>query len=181
MPRCPIADVETYQTPVFDDDRGRFQSILAERIHSDISDVKEWKEVNLSSSKKGILRGLHMQAPKVQAKLLTVLDGSIWDVIVDLRPESSTYGFWCYYMLSADGPRNQIFIPAGCAHGFCTPDADATVVYLTDQPWAPDCEITLAWDDPEMGIPWPIENPTLNARDTEGISLETLKKALEAN
>ncbi len=119
-----------------------------------------------------------MQSPHTQAKLLTVLEGSIWDVIVDLREESSTYGFWCYYMLSADGPRNQIFIPSGCAHGFCTPDTSATVMYLTDQPWAPDSEMTLSWNDPEMGIPWPIDSPILSAKDTEGISLEELKAKL---
>lgn len=179
MPRCPIADVETYQTPVFNDERGSFQPILAERVHSELPEVQIWKEVNLSRTRQGALRGLHMQYPEMQAKLVTVVEGRIWDVVVDLRQDSPTYGFWCFYLLAADGPRNQIFVPAGCAHGFCTPESDAVVAYLTDQPWAPDSGITLAWNDPEMGIPWPVAEPILSEKDKRGMTLAALMKSLD--
>jgi dTDP-4-dehydrorhamnose 3,5-epimerase len=119
------------------------------------------------SAEVGVLRGLHFQvAPFAQDKLIRVLRGSIFDVSVDLRRGSPTYGKWASCVLSArDG--NQLLVPVGFAHGFVTLEPDVEVFYKVSAPYAPDCELGIRWNDPAIGIAWPLEGrkPVLSSKD----------------
>lgn len=108
------------------------------------------------SAARGVVRGLHFQAPPVpQAKLVRVLEGAIFDVAVDLRVGSPSYGRWCGATLTAEGAE-QLFVPHGFAHGFCTLEPGTEVAYKVDGPYAPECEGGLAWNDPALAIDWPV-------------------------
>lgn len=108
------------------------------------------------SATRGVVRGLHFQAPPVpQAKLIRVLKGAVFDVAVDLRAGSPSYGQWCAATLTAEGAE-QLFVPHGFAHGFCTLEPGTEVAYKVDGPYAPECEGGLAWNDPALAIDWPI-------------------------
>ncbi|CAN7655921.1 dTDP-4-dehydrorhamnose 3,5-epimerase [Bosea sp. LjRoot237] len=108
------------------------------------------------SAARGVVRGLHFQAPPAaQAKLIRVLKGAIFDVMVDIRVGSPSYGKWCAATLTADGAE-QLFVPRGFAHGFCTLEPDTEVVYKVDGPYAPQTEGGIAWNDPDLAIDWPV-------------------------
>ena len=120
---------------------------------------------NHSRSSRGTLRGLHYQRePKAQGKLVRVIVGEIFDVAVDIRADSPTYGKWFGATLSADN-RKSLYIPPGFAHGFCVTSAEAEVIYKTTAEYAPDHEFGICWDDPALGIEWPVTAPTLSERD----------------
>jgi dTDP-4-dehydrorhamnose 3,5-epimerase len=120
---------------------------------------------NHSRSSAGTLRGLHYQRePKAQGKLVRVVQGEIFDVAVDIRKDSPTYGQWLGVTLSAEN-RKSLYIPPGFAHGFCVVSPDAEVIYKTTEEYAPDHECGIRWDDPALGIVWPVTAPTLSARD----------------
>ncbi len=119
---------------------------------------------NLSSSVRNTLRGLHLQLRKPQGKLVHVVEGEIWDVAVDLRRGSPTFGKWAAETLSAENFR-QLYVPAGCAHGFCVLSPTAQVQYKCTELYDPADEIGIAYDDPELAIPWPVEHPILSDRD----------------
>jgi len=120
---------------------------------------------NHSRSSRGTLRGLHYQRePKAQGKLVRVILGEIFDVAVDIRADSPTYGKWFGATLSADN-RKSLYIPPGFAHGFCVTSAEAEVIYKTTAEYAPDHEFGICWDDPALGIEWPVTAPTLSERD----------------
>ncbi|MDH3600052.1 MAG: dTDP-4-dehydrorhamnose 3,5-epimerase [Candidatus Tectomicrobia bacterium] len=122
---------------------------------------------NHSRSTRGVLRGLHyQQPPKAQAKLVRVLQGEVFDVAVDIRQGSPTYGQWVGLTLSASDAR-MLYVPAGFAHGFCVTSATAEVVYKVSEEYAPETEAGLAWNDPDIGIEWPIETPVLTRRDAQ--------------
>jgi len=119
------------------------------------------------SSSAGTVRGLHFQGPpEPQGKLVHVLSGAIFDVAVDIRQGSPTYGQWCAATLSADSAE-QIFVPSGFAHGYCTLEDDTVVAYKVDRYYAPECEGGIRWDDPAIGIVWPVEaeNPVVSEKD----------------
>jgi dTDP-4-dehydrorhamnose 3,5-epimerase len=119
------------------------------------------------SEKRGVLRGLHFQKPPAaQAKLVRVLKGAIFDVSVDLRQGSPHYGRWCSATLTADGAE-QLFVPAGFAHGFCTLEQNTEVAYKVDSPYAPGQEGGLAWDDPTIGIVWPVAREDVLVSDKD--------------
>jgi dTDP-4-dehydrorhamnose 3,5-epimerase len=120
---------------------------------------------NHSRSARGTLRGLHAQlAPRPMAKLVRCVAGEIFDVAVDVRRGSPTFGHWVGFALSAENFR-QLFIPAGFAHGFCVRTEDAEVEYKCSEVYAPEHEVTVAWNDPRIGIRWPVTEPLLSPRD----------------
>ncbi len=119
---------------------------------------------NLSFSKRGVLRGLHYQHPHSQAKLIQVVAGEILDVAVDIRHDSPNFGHWVGVKLSSDDGR-QLYIPEGFAHGFCVVSESALVSYKASNTYHPECDGGIAWDDPQIGIHWPVREPILSARD----------------
>ena len=149
---------------VFHDERGFFfESYAFEKFsenHISLSFVQD----NISYSKKGTIRALHYQSFPGQAKLVSCLKGTIWDVAVDIRPDSSTFGQWESVVLD-DQERKQVFIPVGFAHGFCVLSEEALVQYKVSAPYDPQTERSIRWNDPDLAIHWPIENPILSERD----------------
>jgi dTDP-4-dehydrorhamnose 3,5-epimerase len=132
---------------------------------------------NHSRSLRGALRGLHYQAALGQAKLVRVASGAIFDVAVDLRPESATFGHWQGVQLDGEG-HAQLFIPAGFAHGFCVLSERADVLYKLSTAYDPARECTLAFDDPDVGVRWPVSDPLLSERDRSGQSLASIRATL---
>lgn len=160
-----LPGVVIVQPTVFGDHRGFFMEtykrsdFVAAGI--DVAFVQE----NHSMSVRGTLRGLHLQRePQAQAKLVRVIEGAIFDVAADIRPDSPTYGRWVSTVLSSEN-RRAIFIPAGYAHGFCVTTPEAQVMYKTSGEYAPELEWGVRWDDPLLAIPWPVEEPRLSERD----------------
>jgi dTDP-4-dehydrorhamnose 3,5-epimerase len=130
-----------------------------------------------SRSLNGTLRGLHYQSTPGQAKLLRVGTGRIFDVAVDIRPDSPTFGQWEGVTLDAE-THEQLFLPVGFAHGFCVLSETADVLYKVSTVYDPKTECTLRWDDPEIGVTWPLESPLLSARDRAGESFAEFKKRM---
>lgn len=166
--RCmetPLPGVRLFAPDVFRDSRGFFMEVFHERKYAALGLEGRMVQVNLSRSAKGILRGLHYQLHHPQAKLLGVLQGAIYDVAVDIRRGSPTFGRWFGTMLEAE-QRRQMFVPAGFAHGFCVMSDTAEVLYQCSDYYAPEDERGIAWDDPAIGIAWPLEGPpVLSDRD----------------
>lgn len=139
----------------------------------------EFVQDNHSKSAGGILRGLHAQVKKPQGKLLRVVEGAIFDVAVDIRPWSATYRRWVGVELSADSFR-QLYIPPGFAHGFCVLGDGTQVVYKCTELYDATDEVAIAWNDPDLGIAWPIQQPSLSARDAAAPTLRELEPRLLA-
>jgi len=152
-----IPDVPLLKPRFFNDARGYFVETYNARAARDAGLTAEFVQDNEALSlKRGTVRALHFQVPpKVQAKLVRVLRGSIFDVAVDLRAGSPSYGRWIAATLTAKGGE-QIFVPRGFAHGYCTLEDDTVVAYKVDDYYAPECERGLAWDDPALKIDWPV-------------------------
>jgi dTDP-4-dehydrorhamnose 3,5-epimerase len=121
-------------------------------------------QLNHSRSGRGTLRGLHFQEPRAQGKLVWAVAGAVFDVAVDVRRGSPTFGRWAGIELSAESHR-QMWIPPGFAHGFCVLTESADCMYACSDYYAPDCEHAIAWNDPDVGIPWPVKEPMLSAKD----------------
>ena len=131
---------------------------------------------NYSSSVRGVLRGLHYQkAPKAQGKLVAVLQGEIFDVVVDLRPGSPAYGRWTSAILSSSN-RHMLYMPEGLAHGFCVVSEAADVVYKTTTEYAPELEAGIRWNDPQLNIRWPVVHPILSDKDANLPLLEDARQ-----
>jgi dTDP-4-dehydrorhamnose 3,5-epimerase len=160
-----ISGVIVIDPPVFPDDRGFFMESYKRSEFAAGGINETFVQCNQSKSARGILRGLHYQKnPKAQAKLVRALSGEIYDVAVDLRKGSSTYGKWTTVILSAEN-KKMLFVPVGFAHGLCVTSADAEMLYMTTEEYAPDLEAGVLWDDPDLAIEWPVANPVLSARD----------------
>jgi dTDP-4-dehydrorhamnose 3,5-epimerase len=155
-PTC-ISDVVLLIPRRFGDDRGWFSETYSTRSFSPALGGAEFVQDNQAfSTTKGTLRGLHFQRPpEPQAKLIRVLRGSIFDVAVDLRVGSPTYGHWVGETLTAEGGE-QLFVPRGFAHGYCTLEAHTEVAYKVDGSYSPTCDAGLGWNDPTIGIAWPV-------------------------
>jgi dTDP-4-dehydrorhamnose 3,5-epimerase len=166
--RTEIPDIVLILPRRFGDDRGWFVETYSTRAFATaLGDVTFVQDNQAFSAQKGTLRGLHFQRPpEPQAKLVRVLRGSIFDVAVDLRLGSPTYGRWAAETLTADGGE-QLFVPHGFAHGYCTLEPNTEVAYKVDGFYAPACDAGLAWDDPTIGITWPIapEDAILSDKD----------------
>jgi dTDP-4-dehydrorhamnose 3,5-epimerase len=171
--RCAIPDLVLIEPRVFGDERGFFfesfnQRKFAELTGCDLPFVQD----NHSRSSKGVLRGLHYQILQAQGKLVRVTAGEVYDVAVDLRRSSPTFGQSVGVRLSAEN-HHQFWIPPGFAHGFVVLSDSADFLYKTTDYWAPQHERCLAWNDPQLGIQWPIAAPPLvSAKDLLGSSLE---------
>jgi dTDP-4-dehydrorhamnose 3,5-epimerase len=152
-----IPDVLLLTPPRFLDDRGFFSETWSERRFSEAGITASFVQDNhVRSSDRGVVRGLHLQiAPSAQGKLIRVVRGAIWDVAVDIRRGSPTYGMNAGVVLSAENWQ-QLWIPAGLLHGYCTLEPDTEVIYKVTAPWDRQAERGVAWNDPELAIRWPI-------------------------
>jgi dTDP-4-dehydrorhamnose 3,5-epimerase len=166
--RLEIADLLLVAPQKFGDARGYFLESYNAAAFRDLGIMAEFVQDNQSlSARAGTVRGLHFQVPPAaQAKLVRVLRGAVFDVAVDLRRGSPSYGRWCAATLTADGAE-QLYVPRGFAHAFCTLEPDTEVAYKVDAYYAPDCDAGILWNDPEIGIPWPVEASaaTLSGKD----------------
>ncbi|ADV62037.1 dTDP-4-dehydrorhamnose 3,5-epimerase [Isosphaera pallida ATCC 43644] len=164
---------------VFYDDRGRFQELWNHERYAQAGLPVCFVQDNLSWSRPGVLRGLHFQNPAAQGKLVMVLSGAIFDVAVDVRIGSPTYGQWVGEHLSSENSL-QLFIPQGFAHGFAVlGDQPALVAYKCTHPYRPDCERALVWNDADLAIAWPDEvvEPILNPKDRAASTLRQLERS----
>jgi dTDP-4-dehydrorhamnose 3,5-epimerase len=168
-----LADVYLLEPQIFRDQRGFFlesfnQASFFREIGKDVAFVQD----NHSGSSQGVLRGLHYQIQHAQGKLVRVVSGAIFDVAVDIRRHSPTFGQWVGYTLSADNFR-QLWVPAGFAHGFLVLSEQAEVLYKATDYYAPEHERCILWNDPDLGIHWPLEgkDPILSAKDQQGCRL----------
>jgi dTDP-4-dehydrorhamnose 3,5-epimerase len=157
-----IEGVVMIEPTVHGDERGFFVETFREQELDDLGIQSDFVQDNHSRSAKGVLRGIHMQ--RGQAKLVRCARGSVWDVAVDLRPESPTYKRWEGYQLD-DVSHLQLFIPAGFGHGFVVLSETADVIYRVSTYYDAELESGIAWDDPEVGIDWPVPDPVLSDRD----------------
>lgn len=166
-----IPDVVIFEPKVFGDDRGFFFESFNERRFREVvagGESIRFVQDNHSKSTRNVLRGLHYQIRQPQGKLVRVVAGEVFDVAVDVRRNSSTFGKWVGVTLSAENKR-QLWIPAGFAHGFVVTSDSAEFLYKTTDYWAPEHERCIAWNDPVIGIQWPIEQaPTLSDKDRAG-------------
>ncbi len=158
---------------VFGDERGFFMETYNQDKAKDTGLPLEFVQDNHSKSSYGVLRGLHYQSPQWQGKLVRVVQGEIYDVAVDIRTGSPTYGQWVGFYLN-DENKQQLYVPEGFAHGFCVTSDTAEVVYKCTSIYAPEQEGSLLWNDPEIGIEWPVEEPQLSAKDEQGTPLKDL-------
>lgn len=162
-----LPGVVLVEPKVFRDDRGHFLETFSRVGFAAAGLPVEFVQENHSRSVQNVLRGLHFQrAPKEQAKLVRVTSGEIYDVAVDIRPNSRTFGKWISVILSAENHR-QLFIPAGFAHGFCVLSDAADVSYLVTEDYSPRDEDGIVWDDPFLNIQWPVSNPILAQKDLD--------------
>ncbi len=163
--RTAIFDVILIAPPVFADHRGFFMETYKRSEFAAEGITEAFVQCNHSKSAKGILRGLHYQKyPRAQGKLVRALAGEIYDVAVDIRDGSPTFGQWVAVTLSSEN-KKMLYVPAGFAHGFCVISADGEIQYMTTEEYAPKFEAGVIWNDPDLGIDWPIAEPELSTRD----------------
>ena len=163
--RLTILEVMLVEPQVFPDDRGFFMESYKYSDFSAFGIKEHFVQDNHSLSTRGVLRGLHYQnPPKAQGKLVRAVAGEIFDVAVDIRRGSSTYGRWVGEPLSAANKR-MLYVPPGFAHGFCVLSDEAHVVYKVTEEYSPEHDAGILWSDPQIGIRWPIEHPILSPKD----------------
>ena len=160
-----IPGILLFEPDMFKDSRGYFMEIFHRKKYAEIGLDRSFVQENFSHSKRGIIRGLHYQLRQPQAKFLYVMRGEIFDVAVDIRRGSPTFGKWFGTNLS-DENRRQIFVPEGFAHGFCVLSESADVFYKCTDFYNPGDEYGIFWSDKTIGIDWPIENPFLSEKDS---------------
>jgi len=166
-----LREVLIVEPKVFGDERGFFLEVYNRETFVKHGLPAEFVQDNHSGSQKGVLRGLHYQIRRPQGKLVRALRGAIYDVAVDLRRGSAQFGQWVAVELSAENKR-QLWVPPGFAHGFLTLTEFAEVSYKVTELYAPQHERSLLWNDPALGIPWPLEgDPILSAKDRQGVAL----------
>jgi dTDP-4-dehydrorhamnose 3,5-epimerase len=166
-----IPDVVLIEPQVFGDQRGFFMETFQARKFAEAGITSAFVQDNHSASRQGILRGLHYQLRQPQGKLIRVILGEIYDVALDIRRSSPSFGRWVGMMLSAEN-KLQLWIPPGFAHGFYVLSERAEVVYKATDYYAPEWERTILWNDPQLDIPWPLaghESPLLSTKDANGI------------
>lgn len=160
LPGCLVIEPR-----VFEDARGSFYESFSHDKLAAHGLRPMFVQGNVSSSRRGVLRGLHYQWPQPQGKYLTVLEGEIWDVAVDIRRGSPTFARWTAVVLSADNKR-QLWIPEGFAHGYVVLSELAVVSYLCTATYDPEADMSIRWDDPRLAIDWPVLEPVLSHKDS---------------
>ena len=159
-----LPGVRIIEPKVFGDSRGFFMETWNQARYAELGLPSVFVQDNLSFSSQGVLRGLHFQNPNSQGKLVYVLQGEVFDVAVDIRVGSPTFGQSVGVTLSSENKR-QFYVPAGFAHGFCLTSETALFAYKCTELYQPTLEHGVSWDDPDLGINWPIEKPLLSAKD----------------
>jgi len=172
-----IPDLVLLETTAHGDERGFLVESFREDLWAEHGVEGPFLQENHSRSSKGILRGLHFQTQPGQAKLVRCVRGAIWDVSVDLRPDSPTYKRWDGYELSDENQR-QLFVPVGFGHGFCVLSDLADVAYKLTSVYDPETEAGIRWDDPDVGVEWPVSNPQLSERDKTAPTLAEIEGTL---
>jgi len=169
-----IADVLIIEPRIFGDSRGFFLESFNQRDFNAATGTSyAFVQDNHSRSTKGVLRGLHYQLGQPQGKLVRAVRGAVFDVAVDIRPDSPTFGKWVGVELSEDNHR-QLWVPPGLAHGFLVLSDSADFLYKTTDYYAPTLERCVAWDDPTVGVDWPLSgSPALSAKDAAGQAFKT--------
>jgi dTDP-4-dehydrorhamnose 3,5-epimerase len=168
----PLEGLLVVEPRVYADHRGCFTELWNEARYAGFG-LPHFVQDNLSCSRRGVLRGLHFQNPNPQGKLVYVLQGEVFDVAVDIRRGSPTFGQWYGVTLSAENHR-QLYIPPGLAHGFCVISDEALFVYKCSDRYNPEAEGTILWNDPDIGIEWPVADPQLADKDRNGVRLRDL-------
>jgi len=173
-----LPDVHLIELEPHVDHRGHFMRVYDDETFEAHGLHGEWVQENHSYSKAaGTVRGMHFQfPPDAETKLVRVVRGKIFDTFVDLRRDSSTFGEWDGVVLSAEN-RRMLYVPRGFAHGFCTLTDDCDVTYKVDSYYAPENEGGIRWDDPELGIDWPVDEPILSEKDGKADSFEAFVEA----
>ncbi len=165
-----IPDVKIIEPAVFGDERGFFMETWQEQKFNELVCERQFVQDNHSKSRQGILRGLHYQTEQTQGKLVRVVAGEVFDVAVDIRRASPTFGQWVGVLLSAENKR-QLWVPEGFAHGFYVTTESAEFVYKCTNYYNPSAEHSIRWNDPDLNIQWPLvdgQQPSLSAKDAEG-------------
>lgn len=163
--RLAIPEVILVEAKGFPDERGFFMEAYKRSVFSANGVAGPFVQDNYSHSVRGVLRGLHYQTrPKAQGKLVMVIRGSVFDVAVDIRKSSDTYGQWVGEELSSDN-RRMLYVPQGFAHGFCVLSEEADVFYKVTEEYAPDLDRGIIWNDPDIAIKWPITEPSVSPKD----------------
>ncbi len=168
-----IPDVVILKPMLFEDERGFFMETYQEENFKTLGITAKFVQDNHSGSVRGVLRGLHYQIQRPQGKLVRVVSGEVFDVAVDLRESSKTFGKWVSATLTAEN-KHQLWIPPGFAHGFYVLSDWADLLYKVTEYYAPEWDRVLRWDDPEIGIEWPLlkgASPRLSTKDAHGNSL----------
>ncbi|HWZ92726.1 MAG TPA: dTDP-4-dehydrorhamnose 3,5-epimerase [Polyangiaceae bacterium] len=173
-----LEGLKLIRSRVFRDDRGFFQETYNAVRYAEAGIVETFVQDNHSRSIKGTLRGLHYQSHPGQAKLVQVTVGRIWDVVVDIRPGSKTFGRWSGVELDAE-KKEQLFVPIGFAHGFCVLSEAAEVQYKCSAVYNAETECTLNYADPDLAVRWPTEHPILSARDQHGEPFASFRARVE--
>jgi dTDP-4-dehydrorhamnose 3,5-epimerase len=172
IPGAVLIEVDVYQDP-----RGLFLESYHQRRYEEAGIPGPFVQDNYSQSVQGTLRGLHYQEPHGQGKLVMVLDGAVYDVIVDLRKGSPAFGRWLGIELSSAN-RRQLYVPPGCAHGFCVTSDRAAFLYKCTEFYVPKAERGVAWNDPALKITWPVATPILSPKDQAYPSFVILDETL---
>ncbi len=170
-----LPDVLIIEPKVFGDARGYFLETFQLKRYLGVGLPGEWVQDNLSCSAHGILRGLHLQNPYPQGKLVTVLKGRVYDVAVDVRLESPSFGQWVGVVLDDENKR-QLYVPPGFAHGFVVMAEGTIFSYKCTEYYHPETEISIAYNDPDLGIQWPVDKPSLSKKDQDGIRLKDVPR-----
>ena len=172
----PLDGVLLIEPKVFGDARGFFMEVYNAGRYDEAGLTSTFVQDNLSLSGNAILRGLHLQNPHAQDKLVYVLAGEVFDVVVDLRVGSPTFAKWTAARLSAEN-RHQLFVPKGFAHGFCVLSDEALFAYKCSDLYTPAAELSVRWDDPDLAIDWPIEAPRVSEKGAAAPYLKDLDQA----
>lgn len=171
--KCPLEGILLIEPNMYADDRGFFLESFEQERYREMGITEEFVQDNHSRSRKNVLRGLHFTRNRPQAQIVTVMRGKIFDVVVDIRKDSPTFGKWFGTELSDEGPR-QIYMAHGFAHGFCVLSDYVDLHYKVSQRYDPSDEGGLIWNDGAVGIVWPIENPVISERDLRHRTLKNI-------